>query len=190
MKAVITEDLLDVLSRVIAILETKDNQDPEELKKLSDHAIEDIAAHKDLDLVSISVLIYSIYKILLQLSPEDYADLLTELKNAEKQLEQNNLGRYNFSIKKLYEIVKKSDSQIKVHLQDVMQAARIKKSATLLHKGLSIGQAAGLMGLSNWDLQQYVGKTVYTEPSKETYPESKRLALALTFFVPKSSGKN
>ena len=63
-----------------------------------------------------------------------------------------------------------------------MQAAKIKKGAILLGKGLSIGQAAGLMGLSNWDLQQYAGKTVTFDDGHEKVSAKKRLINALNIF--------
>jgi hypothetical protein len=63
-----------------------------------------------------------------------------------------------------------------------MHAARIKKSASLLRKGLSVGQAAGIMGLSNWDLQQYVGHTTDQEHPSETVDPILRVRNALAIF--------
>ena len=97
-------------------------------------------------------------------------------------MEQDNLGGYNKSIKSLFNVIKKSNAKIKEHLADIMQAARLKKSAVLLEKGLSIGQAAGLMGLSNWDLQQYAGKTIALEMHQEATPAKKRLLTAFKIF--------
>ncbi len=182
MKEALKKEIRYALTQTISILEAKDAKDSEELKTLSDHAIEDVAVHKDLDLISITVLIYSIYKILPDIKSEEYTDLVKELNNAKMHLEQNNLGRYNRSIKTLFNIVGESHAAVKVHLQDVMQAARIKKGAALLHHGLSIGQAAGLMGLSNWDLQQYVGKTISLSQHEEIIPITKRILLAFKLF--------
>ncbi len=182
MKEAIKKEINYALTQTIAILEAKDAKDSEELKTLSDHAIEDVAVHKDLDLISITVLIYSIYKILPDIKLEEYSDLVKELNSAKKHLGQDNLGRYNRSIKTLFTIIGESQATVKVHLQDVMQAARIKKGATLLHHGLSIGQAAGLMGLSNWDLQQYIGKTTSLSQHEEAIPIAKRITLALKLF--------
>lgn len=182
MKAVIKKDILYLLSKTIAILDRKDTKDLEELKTLSEHAIEDVAVHKDIDLVSITLLIYSIYKVFPDIGEEHYKDILTELKKIQQQLAQNNLGRYNQEVKLLYEIIKNANAKIKTYLEDVMHAARIKKSASLLRKGLSIGQAAGIMGLSNWDLQQYVGKTTYLTEHKECTPCASRLDLAFSLF--------
>ncbi len=185
MKEVIRKEILYDLAQAIAILEQREAKDLEELKELSDHAIEDVALHKDLDLISITVLIYSIYKIISNIPAEEVKDLLSGLKSAQNSLEQNNLSRYNQNIKLLFNLVSKSNIKIKEHLQDVMQAARIKKGTVLLQKGLSIGQAAGLMGLSNWDLQQYAGRTTAIEQHHEIISVKKRLALALNLFQAK-----
>ncbi len=178
----IKKDILDVLSRTIEILEQREEKDVEELKELSDHGIDDVALHKNLDLISITVLIYSLYKIIASVPEEDYFEILNKLTAAKQSLQERNLGKYNQSIKTLFQIIKKSNAKIKVHLQDVLHAARVKKSAILLEKGLSIGQAAGLMGLSNWDLQSYVGKTTSFEQQQEKIPAKTRVQTALKIF--------
>ena len=182
MKEVIKKEILHDLSETIRILEVKEKHDYEQLKKLSDHAIEDVALHKDLDVISVTVLIYSIYKVIGTMQEADYKELLTKLKSAKQGLEQNNFGKYNQSIRTLFKIVKRSNVQVKEHLQDVMQAARIKKGTTLLEHGLSIGQAAGLMGLSNWDLQEYAAKTTSLEVHHEKIPAQRRLLTAFKIF--------
>ena len=182
MKEEIHKEILYDLSEAINILSVREPQDIPELKTLSDHAIEDVAVSKDLDVISITVLIYSMYKVTETLSDKEYKTLLHELQNAKTALEQNNYGKYNQSIRTLFQIVKKSSTQAKEHLQDVMQAARIKKGTALLEHGLSMGQAAGLMGLSNWDLQQYAGKTTSLEIHTESVPAKKRLQWALQLF--------
>ena len=182
MKEAVKKEILFDLGKAVEILKKTDVGDSEELKQLSNHSIEDVAVHKDLDLISVTVLIYSMYKVLNSMNDEDKKDLVTELENARKNLQQRNLGRYNRNIKLLFDLVRKSNAAVKVHLQDVMNAARIKKGAVLLRKGLSIGQAAGLMGLSNWDLQEYASKRVIAEPFKVSAPAKKRLQFALKLF--------
>ena len=186
MKEEILKEILYDLTKAVDILKTRESKDLTELETLSSHAIEDIAVHKDLELVSVTVLLYSLYKIINTISPKEYTNLLKELEAARNTLQHYDLGHYNRSIKRLYEIVRKSDAKVKEHLQDVMQAARIKKGASLLQRGLSIGQAAGLMGLSNWDLQPYAGKTVVLTQHDETFPARKRVLIALKLFGVKS----
>lgn len=182
MKDTIKKEILYDLDKAIKILEVRQANDIEELKALSDHAIEDVAVEKDLDVISITVLLYSLYKIIASLNEADYKDILKELRNARKALQGSGFPIYNRSIKKLFQIVQKSSAKTKQHLQDVMQAARIKKGTALLERGLSIGQAAGLMGLSNWDLQQYAAKTTSLDQHTESFPAAKRLQKALSIF--------
>jgi hypothetical protein len=182
MNEAIKKEIVEILSKTIQILEVKEEKDFEELKELSNQAVEGVALHKDLDIISVTVLIYSIYKLAKRFQTNDYQNILKELKFAKTYLEQRSLGRYNKSIKSLYSIVRKSNAKIKEHLQDIMTAARIKKGAVLLQKGLSLGQAAGLMGLSNWDLQQYAGKTTALEQHREAVPAKTRMTLALKIF--------
>jgi len=182
MKEVVRKKILEIFDTTIGILETREEKDIEELKTLSEEAIEDVALYKDLDLVSVTVLIYSLYKIVKCVPEQDYEDILTEIKFAKKELASGNLGTYNKNIRSLFNRIKKCNAKVKVHLQDVMEAAKIKESSFLLHKGLSIGQAAGLMGLSNWDLQQYAGKTISLEQNRERLSAKKRMIVALKLF--------
>ena len=182
MNEAIRKEILEILSKTINILEVKEEKDIEELKELSDRAVEGVALHKNLDIISVTVLVYSIYKIAKNILPKDYQEVLKGLKFAKDALEQSNLGKYNRGIKLLYDTVRKCDAKVKEHLQDIMHAAKIKKGAVLLQKGLSLGQAAGLMGLSNWDLQQYAGKTVALEQHREAVPAKRRMITALKIF--------
>ncbi|MEK6899573.1 MAG: hypothetical protein AABX05_00460 [Nanoarchaeota archaeon] len=182
MEETIRKEILYDIGETIRILEMREGKDVEQLRVLSDHGIEDVAVHKNLDLISVTVLIYSLYKIISSINDKEYQQILGELKNAKDYLQRSKLGRYNESIKTLFQLVSKSNTKVKVHLQDVMDAAKIKKSATLFEKGLSIGQAAGLMGLSNWDLQVYAGKTTSLDQHQERIAASKRVASALKIF--------
>jgi len=178
----VKKEIIYDLQEALKILEVKEAHDVEELKVLSDHGIEDVALHKDLDLISVAVLIYSIYKVFHCMRDEEYTNLKSELNSAITQLKQGNLGRYNKAIKTSFKIVRQCNAKVKEHLQDVMDAAKIKKGTALLEKGLSMGQAAGLMGLSNWDLQQYAGKTSVISQHNEKIHADKRMMRALKVF--------
>ena len=178
----VREEVVHLLSNSLAILQTKESHDTEALKELSEHSIEYIAMHKDLELVSVTVLIYSFYKIESCLKEQDRTKVVTELTTAISSLKKKQFGRYNNSLKLLYTIVSNCNERIKEHLQDVMDAARIKKGTSLLQHGLSIGQAAGLMGLSNWDLQAYSGRANLLHDHKEVISARQRLLTAFKLF--------
>ncbi len=182
MKEEIRKEILYDITQTLKILNVREVRDVEELKGLSDHAIEDVALHKDLDVISVTVLIYSLYKVVQLLSEVDYLRIVRELQQAQKMLQQLNYNGYNQSMRRLYHLVDTGNEKVREHLQDVMQAARIKKGTVLLEKGLSIGQAAGLMGLSNWDLQQYAAKTTALEIHTEGMNVEMRLQKAFSIF--------
>lgn len=180
MRSVIKKEILFDLSRAIEIFDK--NLSFDELRKLSDHSIEDVALHKDLDMISITVLIYSLFKISNQLTPESKQKILNDLNFSYDALKDGNLGKYNSAVKRLFLDVREFNASIKEHLADVMQAGKIKKGQALLERGLSLGQAAGLMGLSNWDLQAYASKTVALSEHTESYPAKKRMVYAMEIF--------
>ncbi len=190
MKEAVKKEILYDLQKTIQILKVKEHKDVSELQTLSNHGIEDVALHKDLDLVSITVLIYSLYKVAHCFSEQDYKEVLRSLERAQASLKQGNLGKYNKSIKDLFRLVRKCNASVKEHLDDVMHAAQIKKGTLLLEKGLSMGQAAGLMGLSNWDLQEYVGKTPLLESDHEAVKVAKRLLNAQKLFQQKATANS
>jgi hypothetical protein len=158
MKEIVIKSLLKDLRKSINILEKKEAKDLEELKQLSDHTIEDVALYKNLDAVSLAVLIYSIYKTHHCISDENYSLLLKTLRTTAEKLDQRNLGGYNQGLKKAFSIVKKCNASIKTHVQDVFYAAKIKKGYSLMEHGLSIARAAQVMGISRWELTEYTGK--------------------------------
>ncbi len=182
MEEEVRKELIGLLDKALNILKTREKKDVEELQELSEEAIEGVALHKNLDLISVTVLIYSLYKVVPLVRKQDYQDLLEGLQEAGQSLRGSELGRYNSCIRKLFAVVRKSDTKVKVHLHDIMHAARIKKGTALLERGLSIGQAAGLMGLSNWDLQQYAGRTRVLERHHEKIRARCRLKTAFKLF--------
>ncbi len=95
MEEVIRKEILYDLSQAITILQRRDRNDVDQLRVLSDHGIEDVAVHKNLDLISVTVLIYSLYKIVNSISEKEYQSVIKELQNAKGSLEKNQLGKYN-----------------------------------------------------------------------------------------------
>ncbi|MBT3450591.1 hypothetical protein HN448_01385, partial [archaeon] len=82
MQEIMRKSLIKDIDSLITILNIGNNQktvDTEALNKLSDHTVKDVALYKNLDAVSLAVLIYSISKIYSKLSEEKRKDLLTEL---------------------------------------------------------------------------------------------------------------
>jgi len=77
---------------------------------------------------------------------------------------------------------KKLDGKIKMYIEQVMQQGRIKKGSKLYEHGISIARSADLLGISQWQLLDYVGKTTMTDATPQSLDVKKRLSFARELF--------
>ena len=59
----------------------------------------------------------------------------------------------------LYCIISTIDSKLKLYIGEVITQAEIKKGSKLYAHGISLGRAAEVLGISQWELMFYIGKT-------------------------------
>ena len=75
------------------------------------------------------------------------------------------------------------DKKLTWYISAVLERAKIVKGSKLYEHGLSVGKAAALLGISQYELMSYIGKTkiidIYAE---EVVPVAKRLAYAKKLF--------
>lgn len=177
----IKKDILQILQRAIEILKVKEEKDLPELEELSNHTIHDASIYQDIDSVSIAILLYSLYKILPSVDEERYQKVLKLLTEAKKNLEKNNLKKYNSTIASLFELVKEVSKESRFYIKEVIKAAKIKKASLLFKHGLSLSKAAEIIGLNIWELRNYIGQTKFVETT-ENIPLEKRVDYALSLF--------
>ncbi|MBI3033896.1 hypothetical protein HYY72_01950 [Candidatus Woesearchaeota archaeon] len=132
--------------------------DTVKLKELSDHTIHNSFIYQDEDSISIAVIIYSLYKVY-DVPSLNTGAVVKLLKHAGKHLERDELQKYKGVIRRLSRLIAGKDSKFKHYIQDVIERAEIKKGSKLYYHGISIAQAANLLGISQWELMSYVGKT-------------------------------
>lgn len=128
------------------------------LKEVSNHTIHNASIFQDEDSVIIAVIIYTLAKIF---DREQKSEIIVVpiINNAKKNLFENNIESYKENLRKLYEIIKNRDSKNKLYIQEVMEQAGVKKSSKIYEHGVSMGQAASILGVSQWELMEYIGKT-------------------------------
>jgi len=164
MDEVVKKDILRVLSDVAKILEVEAERDAVELRELSDHVIHDASIFQDEDSVSIAILIYSLSKVIERREGKmNYKVLLKLVMSAQKNLEQNRVDGYRKEIKKLFNFISTIDTKLKLYIEQVINQAEIKKGSKLYAHGISLGRAAEVLGISQWELMFYIGKTKLTD---------------------------
>lgn len=164
MDAKIKQDALEIIEKVIEILKTREEKDILELKDLSDHTMHNASVFQDDCSVSLAVLVYALSKIMGRYSNESYDEQVLKLFMLGKQhLQNDDEISFNEDIKKLFSIISKVDSKIDLYVQEVISQAQIKKGSKLCEHGVSCAKSAEVLGISQWDLMDYLGKTKIIE---------------------------
>ena len=170
-------DILLVLNESSKMIEKSDVSG---LKELSNHTIHNASIFQDEDSVTVAVIIYTLAKIFERENKSDRSivPLINEIK---KNLFDNNYEVYKNNLKRLYDLIKNRDTKNKFYIQEVMEKAGVKKSSIIYEHGVSLGQAANILGISQWELMEYIGKTNIPE-TFEPLNLKKRLATTRKLF--------
>ena len=145
-------------------VKTKEEADVLEVRKLSNHTIHNATIFQDEDSISVAILIYALSKVMERCFGQiNYIKFMNLLNNARQLLEKDKVVNYRRVIKGIFKDISKLDKKIKLYVEEVINQAQIKKGGKLHEHGVSIGRAAEILGISQWELTNYVGKTSLTE---------------------------
>lgn len=162
-KPVVKRDVLSVLKNSLKAIR---DDDLAKLREESFHTVHNSSIYQDEYSISISVVIYSLYKVL---EKEEYKNykywgkfkslLVAELKRSIHYLDREDMGSYSRSLKKIISNLSKIDKDVSYYINDIMESTKIKKASNIHRHGLSVGKAAELLGLTKWELMPYFGQT-------------------------------
>jgi len=163
MRQIIKEDILEVLKKVIQALKQEDYST---LAELSNHTIHDASIFQEDDPLTLAILVYALSKVINRCLERKQAcpAVAPTLQKASEYLQQDDDNAYRATIKNVLREISSYDAQLKLYIQEVIQQARIKKASKLHEHGISIARTAELLGLSQWELQNYIGKTITDIP--------------------------
>ena len=159
MNPIIKKDILNVLRESMRILR---NDDLYKLRELSDHVIHNATVYQDKDSITVAVTIYAMSKAFKDRESVD-PRLLVSLSKAITSLEKAETNMFEKAMKSVVLIISKQDGRTKYYVEEVLERAQVKKASKIYEHGISLGQAADKIGVSLWDLMEYVGKTNISE---------------------------
>lgn len=140
------------------------------LKRLSNNTIHNASIYQDNHSTVIAVVIYSIYKIFDRSGYRNfktwnffYKNVTSNLRKAYISLKKNDEKNYDRYIKDIFNVVDKLDKKFKSYVKDIITQARIHKASRLHEHGVSAGRTAELLGVSEWEIMDYIGKTGISE---------------------------
>jgi hypothetical protein len=176
MNEIIKNDNIKIIEESISALKQKDVL---KLKEISDHTIHNASIFQDEDSITIAVLVYALSKIL-ERGIENHYWFEKKLEFAKIQLIKENINFYRKAIKDIFSQIAVVDSKLKIYVQEVIEKAKIKKGAKLYYHGISLARTASVLGLTQWELMNYIGKL--EEPKTTTANIRERLSFARKLF--------
>ena len=182
MPKAVKKDILQVLKKAQRYINQRHSK---KLKHLSDHTIRNASVFQDPDSLSIAVIIYAFSKLLERWGfDSEYADEARELlASAQLSLEQSNVGAYRDKMKTMFGFTSSIEDKFKLYVDRVIEKASIKKGSRLYEQGISVEKAADLLGIGQWELMSYIGKTRIHDETGAVSGVKERLEFARSLFI-------
>lgn len=180
--------LVEVLSSIQRALEQSDSF---ELHQLSDQIIHMASIHQHTDIITIGVITYSLHKLVTKkdrISPKEWNSFVKkfngEINQTIRALEEQDINEFARHLDHAKELLETSGGKkMSENVHEILKKASINKATKVYEHGISLSRTAHLLGLTQWELLEYVGqKESHDSPYTATIDEKKRASKALAFF--------
>lgn len=178
MNPIVKKDILNVLNEAVEIVKAGELF---RLRELSDHVIHNASVFQDNDSITVAVTIHALSKLYRYAKDVDKF-VLPHLENAIKYLREGKDTNYQEEMKLIIKDISQKDEKTKFYIQEVFEMAQIKKASKMFEHGISMGQVADALGISIWDIMDYVGKTTIVDQFGYKTNISKKLQLTRELF--------
>ena len=159
------------------------------LRELSDQKIHTACCIQDIESITITIVLYSLSKLVERkekLEINKWGSFVKKfnsvLSTAIDALKDNNLPKYREYILKSKSTIESLSIDLKPYIKDVLQNASINKASRLYEHGISLGQTASLLGVTQWELLAYTGQRMQETNLSESLEVKKRARMAMEFF--------
>jgi len=179
--------VIEVLTRAKFALEKEDTK---ELRELSDKTIHSASVYQHTDYILVATIIYTLSKIVERkdkLNIKNWNHFIKETNNllslAIYSLQKNKHSQFiKFLAKTKYHIENSSPS-IKPLIEEMLRKASINKASKIYEHGISLAKTTKLLGVSPWELSEYIGEKENPQIKlNKTIDAKQRASMALEFF--------
>ena len=160
----IKHNIIRVLDKAVNAIK---DEDIKQLKDISNETIHDAAVYQDEYSIAVAVLIYSLSKIYEREANYGKSkgwkifcfDCFRGLDAAKERLGADDIKGFEIVLKQYTSTLEKIDKKLKIHIQDIFRKTKINKASRLYEHGISMGRTAELLGITKFEVMDYVGKT-------------------------------
>ena len=163
--------------------------DAVKLRELSDRTINSSCSFQDPGSITTAVLVYTLSKLVERSDYKKIKSWPIFLKKfnaiidlAILALSKNNHAAYEKYIKKARELLESSSINLHPYIEEVLKKASINKASKIYEQGISKEKTASLLGITQWELSEYIGQKVQDSPYSITINTKTRAKMALEFF--------
>lgn len=162
------KNIRELLSRLISkVLIALKQRNPGRLKRLSNYAIQESSVFQDQESINLRLITYALSKIMERHGVIEYPktwDLKfgridKNLRKMKQAIDNNDIKHYKNESKKAINLISKIDNKLALYLEEIFEKSKIKKGSIIYEHGISTGRISELLGISKWELINYIGKT-------------------------------
>lgn len=157
------DNIIDILEKAKKAIREEDSV---AIKDLSSRTLHTSAIYQDPDNINVAVILYALSKVIERTRYHEmsgwgkfekaYEDAL---ENALIALKKNDIDAYRDQIERIKDAVSGLSGKLKGYIAEVFRKAKINKASRIYEHGISRERAAKILGVSLWELNDYVGKT-------------------------------
>lgn len=165
-------------------------RDAFKLKELSNQTIHSATCFQDAGYTLTAVIVYSLSKII---DRQDYNKIknwdelirrfISFIDLSIKALQEDNIPAFESHLVRAKNALAGISGNLKPYIEEVLRKAAINKAGKLYEHGLSLGQTAKILGITQWELSSYAGEARNVLSGyNESLTTKKRAEMALEFF--------
>ncbi len=181
------DNVLRILKETRGALERNDTFN---LRGLSNQTINTASLAQDPDNIAVAVMVYSLSKIMERLDYRQlpdwkkfYRNTLLYLDKSIDDIKKGDYPRFREDFKNIRGSVENLSGKLKKYVKEVLRNAEISKASRIYEHGISMEQTASLLGISQYELAEYAGKTGIPDvPENRTKTTKSRIKLAMEMF--------
>lgn len=163
-------------------------EDANILKEISNQTVHCSSCFQDPGTTTMAVVIYALSKIIerkenlpLKKWPEASKKIQSYFTLAEKAVKAEQETQFEAYMQRIRTALTSLSVNLKPYMQDLLQKASVNKAGKMYEHGLSLGRTAQLLGISHWELSDYISQK--DDPYHATISPKQRAKIALEFFA-------
>ena len=186
------ENILDRQHIIIVLKGIKDSlkkEDAVKLKELSNQTIHCAACNQDSGSTAIGIISYALSKLI---ERADYKRIKnwqgfiqrfnSSIDLAIKAAEEDNLEAFESHIIRSRTAILSASPNMKKYLEEILRKSSINRASKMYEHGISLGQTAKLLGLTQWEISEFTGQSKTEEYHASALSVKQRAKMALEFF--------